>query len=280
MKRHRVLSMDFDARANLLGIEVKESWDPTAKESMSSNQASVRADLLAEYGAVHFDRKLENFRALGAAPFSVIAFHNQFFRQARDAFVIGSYYPALTGACALGERVLNHLILALRNDFSHTPEYKRVHRQDSFDNWSVPTDALTNWGVLLPEATELFRQLRDVRNRTLHFNPATDRNARPEALTALVLFQEIVSRQFSAFDGPWYIPNAHGLSFIRRDQIDLPFVRRIVLPSCRLVGPAHDLRMRANGTWEVIDDGPYPEEEISDEDFVTRFVAAHSARAE
>jgi hypothetical protein len=39
--------------------------------------------------------------------------------------------------------VLNHLLLALRGDYQHTPEYKRVYRKDSFDDWNVPIDALT-----------------------------------------------------------------------------------------------------------------------------------------
>lgn len=54
-------------------------------------------------------------------------------------------YPALVGACALGERILNHLILDLRGAYAHTPEYKRVHRKDSFDDWRVPIDTLAAW---------------------------------------------------------------------------------------------------------------------------------------
>ena len=60
-------------------------------------------------------------------------------------------YPALTGACALGERILNYLILNLRDDFHSTPEYKQVYRKDSFDQWDAPINALASWGVLLPE---------------------------------------------------------------------------------------------------------------------------------
>jgi hypothetical protein len=129
--------------------------------------------------------------------------------------------------------------------------------------------------VLLPNATERFRKLRDIRNRTLHFNPETDRNARPEALAALLLFQEIISVQFAAHWCPWYIPDAHGLSFVRNGCVSVPFVRRVVLPSCHLVGPAHDVRRGPDGGWEVLDPGPYPDEEISDEEFIRRFVEAH-----
>jgi len=47
----------------------------------------------------------------------VIAYHNSFLRRVRDAFASGNYYPALTAGCALGERILNHLILDLREEF-------------------------------------------------------------------------------------------------------------------------------------------------------------------
>jgi hypothetical protein len=132
--------------------------------------------------------------------------------------------------------------------------------------------------VLLPAAAEKFRALRDVRHRALHFNPATDRDAEPQALGAIALLNGIVSVQFGAVWMPWFIPEAHGLSFVRKDQEAKPFVARIVLPSCVRVGPAHDLRPLPSGGFEVVDDGLYADEEISDEDFVRRFVAAHEAR--
>jgi hypothetical protein len=47
---------------------------------------------------------------------------------------MGSYYPALTGACALRERILNHLMLTLRDgeiylkkDWESNPFVKRVY---------------------------------------------------------------------------------------------------------------------------------------------------------
>jgi hypothetical protein len=176
----------------------------------------------------------------------------------------------------LGERVLNHLILALRDDHQSTPEYKQVYRKESFDNWDVAIDALGNWGVLLLEVVERFRRLRDMRHRTLHFNPATDRATRSEALDALLLFQEIVSVQFAAFGArPWYIPNAPGVSFVRRDQEEAPFVRRVILPGCVRVGPAHHVRPYPDGHCEIIDDTAYPDEEIGDDEFLRRYVETH-----
>ncbi len=49
----------------------------------------------------------------------------------------GVYHLALTAACALGERILNHLVLTLRDEFRSSPEFKRIYRSESFDNWEV-----------------------------------------------------------------------------------------------------------------------------------------------
>ena len=280
MKRYRVLHMDFDVRANLLALEVQDSWDPRIRERYQQNKEHVRQQLRAQYGSQDEEQKARNFLALGAAPFSVIFFHNAFYRQVRDAFILGAYYPALTGVCALGERVLNHVIHLLREDFQHTPEYKQVYRKDSFGKWDLAIKTLENWAVLLPETVNRFRELRDVRNRALHFNPETERDTRDAALSALKLFHGIVENQFAAFGKtPWYIPNDLGISFVRKAHENHPFVARVVLPSCAHVGPAHDLQRTEHGVWTAVDPAEYPERDVSDEEFIELFKQAQHRAA-
>ena len=161
MKRYRILAYDFDTRATILSREIEEAWEPQVKEIWAENKIRVREGLLAEYGPWDGFRKIDDFTEMGSAPVSVIAFHNNFFRQVRSAFVIGAYYPALTGACALGERILNQLVLQLREDLRGSPEYKKVYNRDSFDNWDLAIDTLENWQVVLPEVVVNFRKLRD-----------------------------------------------------------------------------------------------------------------------
>ena len=69
--------------------------------------------VVTRYGAFDAQTKAQNLKDMGNAPFSILAFHNKFLHQIRDSFILGAYYPALTGACALGERILNHLALNL-----------------------------------------------------------------------------------------------------------------------------------------------------------------------
>jgi hypothetical protein len=271
MKRYRVLAYDFDARATVLSQEIKEDWQPHVKELWFQNKTQIKEELLAEYGPWNGFRKIEDFTELGPAPISVNAFHNNFLRQVRSAFVIGAYYPALTGACALGERVLNQLILHLRDDYRGTPEYKRVHNRDSFDDWDLAIDTLESWQVLLPNVVSDFQKLRDTRHRAIHFNPETDQNDRNLALEAIRTLSNIISGQFAGFGPlPWYIPKTMGAAFLKKDAENIPFVKRVVLPNCRLVGYLHTLESKDN-TWIVHDDHDYEDREVSDEEFAELF---------
>lgn len=266
MKRHRVLNVDFDTRARILSTEILESWQPEVQESWRENHRKIKDGLLCELGPFDGDRKIQDFTELGAAPWSVIGFHNKFMRQLRYAFAIGAYYPALTAACALGERVLNQLLLNLRDDFKATSEYKHIYRKDSFDNWDIPINTLESWDVLLPEATEGFRKLKDMRNAALHFNPETDTNDRELALAAIRTLTEVLEHQFAGGgERPWYF-HGRGVTFVKKDCENLPFVKRLILPSCALVGPKHRLDMR-NNQWIVLDTHDYEDKEITDTEF-------------
>lgn len=267
MKRYRVLAFDFDSRAGLLAVEAPGSAETSGPAGLRETQERIREGLLAEYGTAYGFRKIADFVALGPAPFSTIAFHNKFLDQIRNAFVMGGYYPSLTGACALGERLLNHLILALRDDFRSTPEYKKVYRKDSFDNWNLAIDTLEEWGVLLPKVATAFRELRDIRHRALHFDPGTDQNDRELGLHAVKTLVEIISGQFAAIGNlPWFIPGISGASFIKKAYETDPFVKRILVPNCRLVGARHTVDLK-NNQFIVHDDHEYQDREISDEEF-------------
>lgn len=267
MKRYRILKEDFDARANLLNLEIKDAWKDAIKQQHRTIKEQINRELSAEFGTWDFDSKLRNFCDLGATPFSVLAYHNRFFRQIRGAFVIGAYYPALTGACALGERILNHLLLALRDSFKGTPEYKAVYRKKSFDSWDIPINSLATWNVLLPDVITNFTILKGLRNDAIHFHPETDRNDRGLALNAVKTLSKIIEGQFGAFGPhPWFIPNIPGESFLRQASESDPFVKTVYLPNCSLVGPFHRLRFESN-RWVVLDDFKYEEKEISDDEF-------------
>ena len=198
MKRYRITSFSFETVVYSLTDEIREEWDQRVKETHRVAKQQAIDGLTSRYGPWMIDEKIKNYVDLGPNPFSIIAFHNRFFSAVRNAFVIGAYYPALTGACSLGERILNHLMLRLRNYYSSTPEYAEVATAKSFANWRVLGQTLAAWGVLQPAAADAFHRLAKVRNKALHFNPETDTNDRALALEAIQLMTEIINAQFLA----------------------------------------------------------------------------------
>ena len=172
MKRYRVLVWDFDTRVRTLADPIREEWDEKVKKLHYENRAKTERGLIAQYGEIGAEHKKKNFIDLEAKPLSIVAFHNKFFEQVRTSFVMGAYYPALTAACALGERILNHLILILRVDYKSTSQFKKIYRKDSFDDWELAINTLMAWDVLLPEAKGQFLKLMDMRHKAIHFRCA------------------------------------------------------------------------------------------------------------
>jgi len=268
MKRFRVFGFHFDTSASHLDLEIKEEWDEAVKAQHRAVREQNEAFLAERYGQDRWPEKRQNLIDIGGVlPMSIIAFHNRFLAQVRTAFVMEAYYPALTGACALGERILNHLLLALRDDFSSTPEYKRVYRKDSFDRWHVPIEVLEKWGVLLPSDATAFRTLEKLRNRAIHFDPATDRNDRELALEAVKLLDVVVVEQFGVLGRqPWFMGGVPGEVYISREAQDQPFVRRVYLPNCFLAGPRHWMEFQ-DGQWVAHDPESYPETDVTDDEW-------------
>lgn len=267
MKRYRVLCYSFDTRAHVLNQEIKEDWEEKIKIQWKSNKENITQELKEEFGEYYTERKIQNFCDMGSMPMSILAFHNKFLHQCRTSFIMGAYYPALTGVCALGERILNHLLLALRNDFKHTPQYKEVYNKSSFDNWVRAIDILSAWGILLENVVTLYKELAVIRNKSLHFNPETDTNDRVLTLEAIHLIQNIIGEQFSAFGvQPWFIDTIPGEAYIKKAWESKPFIKAIYLPNCQLVGSKHKLRFGDN-TWIVDDNYNYDSIEISDDEF-------------
>src|SRR5262249_49712736 len=233
MKRYRVLSFDFDARVHTLTLAILDEWEERVRDLHRQNKQNIENSLVSAYGLHDRETKLQNFIDLADKPMSVLAFHNRFFEQIRTAFVMGAFYPALTATCSLGERILNYLILILRNDYKSTPEYKKVYRKDAFDNWDLPIDTLESWGVLLPDVVVQFRRLKEMRNRALHFRPEVDHNDRELALEAVRCLREIIRCQFSAFGPqPWFITNIPGEIYIKKAWETQPFIQKVYLPNC------------------------------------------------
>jgi hypothetical protein len=270
-RRHLSWGMDFDTRAVTLDLEIEDDWDDQVKDSHKASKAAIRQGLIVEFGELAIEAKVENFRAIGTKPFSVLSYHNALYHQIRQSYVIGAYYPALVGACSLGERILNHLILDLREFYVVSPEYRRVGRKSSIDDWGIAIKTLEAWNVLVPGAAEEFRRLMPLRHRSVHFTMGTDTKLREDALAAVLHMRTIIEQQFGSFaNRPWFIPGTKGHVFIRKQFEDNPFVKTYFLPNCPFVGPLFGMAQGEQG-WEVLDLPSYGAGEWTDEEFAKHY---------
>lgn len=268
MKRHRIVIWDFDTRAHILAQPISEDWDEEAQRHHRDNRDGTLEALRRQFGEHAFETKLANFMALGPKSFSVVAYHNRFYEQIRCAFVVGAYYPALVGVCALGERVLNQLLLRLRDDYKSHPTYKKVYRKDSFDDWDLAITTLAEWGVLQDAAAVAFNELKDKRHAAVHFRPEVDADHASLALGAIHCFGRMIESQFAGIGAlPWMLSGVPGEVYIRKDWESFPFVREFYIPTSPLVGPLHEI-VEVMPRVVIRDSGDYPTRDVSDEEFV------------
>lgn len=272
MKRYLVIKVNFDSRPSMLNIRNNKDWAEEIQAQNHNSQIANIASILAEYGTHDSVGRLKNFQDFGNLPFSISLFDNKFLIQIRDAFTVGAYYPALTGATSFGERILNHLMLQLRDFYKDTPEYKKVYNKESFQDWHLPINTLESWNVLLPDVVKDFKALADIRNhKAVHFNPETDQNDREYALEAIHTLIAIIYNQFGALGiQPWFIPTTKGGFFIKKEAEELPFIKTVYLPNCVLVSPYHkivEVKLTERGLVPIIEDPVNEDTEITDEEF-------------
>lgn len=265
-RRYRVVALNFDTRAMLLNEEISDQWEPQIQEQHRENLRRLREHLLFEFGVHNGERKIQDFADLGSAPWSVATAHNPLLQHVRGAFAFGAYYAALLGAAGLGERILNELILTLRDDYREHPHTGRV-TGDTIDDWTRAIEVLGHWGVFDAELVRDFKRLARLRHDAVHYREHIEEDPRGHALDAIKLLQTIIDRRFSGHGGsPTYLAIPGEIVLARSAESD-PFTRRFVLPSCALVSPRHELEWDGAG-WIVFDDPDYPADLLSDADWI------------
>ena len=263
-------------------MEIKDAWDDSIKAMWEANKASVREGVLAEFGSLDGDRKLDNYRAMGPAPWSVVFEHSVLLRQVRGSFAHGSFYPALVGACALGERLLHQLVQSLRQDYiNHPATTKRVRSGRLSSEWGTLIDVLHGWTVLDDEVAATYHNLEMLRHAAVHFDPALPAEGREPALEALLALQEIVASVFEPHGGPpRYIAETPGAAYLSLDAEAEPLIKRIFLPHSALVSPTHRLEWSDEDSdeWIVYDDCVHPCAPLTDGEFAERLREIEASR--
>jgi hypothetical protein len=266
-RRFHPFSFDFDSTPSSL-VEPPDSWEENVRALHFENRAKQLKRLEAEFGISHIDDVISNSIDLGPKSISLVANHNQLHEQARRTFVAGNYYPALVAACALGERILNHLVLDLRDSFQSSVHYKKVYRKGSFEDWPFAVSVLSDWRVLVNGVGAAFLSLGQLRNRSIHFNLDTYASLREDALTALKQLNKIIANQFGLFGNqPWFIENTPGAQFVKREYEANPFVKRYLIPHSGFVGPLYGMEFSPEGYWMHLDYADYGDVEFDDDEF-------------
>ena len=168
--------------------------------------------------------------------------------------------------------MLNHMLLILRDEFGHTPEYKQVYRKKSFDDWNLAINTLKAWGILDNTLETKFNKLKGLRNKSIHFNHETYASARSDGLEAIKILSEIISLRFGFFrkEHSWAIKGTKGAQFIKKEFETDPFIRSFYIPRCPLVGPYYAVKLLDEGTL-FVDRASYAGTENSDEEFADIF---------
>lgn len=277
MKRYRVVVFEFDFTANSFRDEHSEPGEsPEAQETFRQIEEEAIEIVRHRFGAFNIDAKVQNLKAIEAQALSVVSFYNSLYRQVRNAFVAGDYFPATTGSLVLGEHILNELYLRLRDEYPLPEKYKSISNHQSSQNWKALITTLAEWNVLLPDVEAAFRRLEKVRRTVIHLqesNPPDFYQLGSEGIRDLNL---IIGGLFGFLRSqPWMIEGEFGIPFVKKSFEDNPFVRQFILPNCALVGPAHRLEgLDQDSMRWLVHDVEYPEIEISDSEYMALYQQA------
>jgi len=229
-----------------------------------------RGYLEQKYGSLRFEEKFERWLSIPKPVLSVVDEHTYLLQDIEDAYVLGSLYPALTGSCCLGERIINQIITRIRNSYRSSEQYKKVYNKDSINDWNLGIETLRLWDIINADTETEYRELYKLRTDAVHFQNKSQDLALM-AQKAIELINQIVSDLFGLDEKKknmliWF--EVPGQIFLRKEFEKVPFVKAFYIPSARLAGYKHTVNTTPNGEWFIKDDNVYPEIDISDDEFV------------
>src|SRR5919106_1746170 len=230
--------------------------------TLGAQYTILREWLATTHGVINVEEKLKRYLEFNPPNLCVLTEFHDLFRQIQDSYVSGYDYTALTGACCLGERILNLLVIKTRRYHKQSRYYKRIYRNDSIQKWDLAMDALSDWCVLKGDTIDKFKELSTLRNASVHYGPLRD--LRPRALSSLSLVTAITDELFGLRTDIFFcVP---GEFYIRKDVEEGSIVKEFFIPNCPLVGYKHFLE---GGTNSLIirDNFDYEPLEVDDDEF-------------
>jgi len=249
---YRVLSMAFDATVNNLKPDIPDK-----------NKEDIKNQLKDSWGANDFDKKIERFIKLDLA---FICFPDEYYHLLKpiiSSYACGYFYPAMTSAWALGERILNRLIIKLKDYYKTSKHYKKVYNKQSFDQWDYPIEVLKDWWVISEEVASRFLKLKQYRNDSIHYNEGY--NFEDNAYDAIKTLANIIDLQFNYLNRKdlFWVFDVPGEIWVKTEAIENPFVKEFILPHCSLLGPYCEPHASPPKKWTF-----FPLKPFSDSEFI------------
>jgi len=209
---------------------------PGPKEHADSYTEHLKSIL----GESDFQNKFDRWLKIKYPPLGLIDEYPDKITEIIYTYSTGYYYPSVTAACCLAERILNRLILKTRKHFKTHPTYKKIYRKDSFDDWTKMLNIIEEWNLVPQKAIELMRKLMPIRHQSIHYRESYDFEAVApvainELIAAITEIFGVINRKdiYLVFDIP-------GEIWVRSDAQNHPFVKEFVLPHCYYAHPVHD----------------------------------------
>ncbi len=223
---YRVMGFVLDTRVNIL-----------KNPAMNSHQLQIKKQLQSEWGARDFDKKLDRFINLNLAFIGIPEEYYNLLWTVTSTYCSGYFYPAMTSAGSLGERILNRLILKTRGYFTSSEHYKKIWNKKSFDQWDKVIEILEDWQIISKEVSELFNKLKKYRNDSIHYND--DYDFELNSHDAVKTLAEIINKHFNYHNRTdlFWVYNIPGEIWVKSEKINDPFVKEFVLPHCLQLTP-------------------------------------------
>ncbi|MBI4235472.1 hypothetical protein HY604_04195 [Candidatus Peregrinibacteria bacterium] len=263
MKRYKITTFSINTSRSIL-------QDSRQGPIFDKLKEDIKNEIVAQFGSFNATEKMERYLALKPPVLSVVDEHTYLQRDIINAYIAGNFYPALTGACCLGERIFNTIIAKLKNDFKSSAWYKEVYDKDSTDKWDQAIKILHDWGIIDEGLKESYYRLMVLRNDSVHYQKK-DQDASAMSFESISIVNEIIIKLFALdqnrknillyFDVP-------GEILIKKSAENDPLVRAFYIPCSTYVGPFYRIEpLNATNRHRLID-LQYEDKEISDDEFV------------
>ncbi len=264
MKRYRWTKFFIDTTRNI----IRDANSPVSVKKQVID--GIHEFITQHYGGANITDKFDRWYSLNPPDLCVPVEYHELMREVEASYIRGDFYPALTSACCLGERILNHLTIGLREYHRDSPRYKEISRKVSIQDWERAISILRDWDVVNDQQAIDFTDLLSLRNPAVHFGDIRERSAKAHKALNLIysVTKSLFGHRIPIF---FWAPGEIYVCYAKEND---PFTKEFIIPHCVRVGYNHEVRSVEAGSIEIHDPGSYPEGHITDEEFSKRRTGA------